>query len=54
MFLRSKGVAGRVIDILLEQNVNMSNMGNLDHEALKEFGLNWGDRHALLKAIGKS
>jgi hypothetical protein len=54
-FLRSKNVAARLVTILLEQGVDFSNMSSLDHEALKEFGVGiWGDRFAILKAIGKA
>jgi hypothetical protein len=44
----------RIVNVLLEQGVDTTNMNNLDHEVLKDFGMTWGDWHTILKALGKA
>jgi len=51
-FLKQRNVDESVIAILQKEKVTLSNMGDLDHEALKAFGISvWGDRAAVLNAI---
>lgn len=50
-YLRQHSVSEDAIGKLKEQKVTLENMKDLDMEALKEFGLVWGDRTAVMKAI---